>query len=224
VLCRCGRPRPTNRRPRTEQLAPAIMTSNSSRTSSVHSQIRSQHAPLIPGNLRHFREPQPSVEETLTRGVMPRDAGSQPMDDSFLEGTASAEIIENEVSAYTHLLGRRRSSHAHPGPCDHGTFSPRPATRNSTGSYSPSRLNFRDTFGGPEWDDNHLGEPGGSSGLAGLVEEGLMGGKKKMRTTHWLARRHGLRHTKSMFVNTGYTFLVTLGALLMGGMRALHSD
>ena len=210
-----GRKRPAN--PRTGA-APALMASNSSRNSSVHSQIRSQHAPLIPSSLRNFHEPQPSPEETLIRGVMPRDAGSQPMDDAFAgahEGTASAEIIENEVSAYTHLLGRRRhSSHAHPGPCDHGTFSPRPATRDSSVSYSSSRLNFRDTFGSPEWGDSHLAEPGGSSGLAGLVEEGLMGGKKKMSTTHWLARRHGLRHTKSMFVNTGCTFLVTLSAFM----------
>ncbi|KAI9783792.1 MAG: hypothetical protein M1839_003128 [Geoglossum umbratile] len=183
------------------------MTSPSSRNSSVHSQIRSPHTPLIPSNLRNSREPPPSPEETFARGVihMPQDDdGFQPTyHDALLgaqEETASAEIIgPEEVSAFTHLL-TRRSSHAHPGPCDHGTFSPRPPTRDSFGSYSSSRLKFRDTFGDPEW-DGHPGEPGDSSGLAGLVEARLTGGRKKMSTTQWLARRHGLSHTKSMYIN-----------------------
>jgi hypothetical protein len=177
------------------------MTPHSSRNSSTHSQAQSQHAPLIPSNLRNSREPPPPTEETLAHHSIQADDEFQSTGDALL-GTqgeiASAEIIEpEEASAYTHLLSRRRSSHAHPGPCDHGTFSPRPGTRQSSGSCSSSKLNFRDTFGG------NVGELGSGSGLGRLVEARLTGGKHgKMSTTQWLAKRHGLKNTKSMYVRS----------------------
>lgn len=80
---------------------------------------------------------------------------------------------------------------AHSGPCDHGTFSPRPGSVRSGYGYgfgsSPPR--------------SQEGESSKSRFGSFLENVGMRnGGKKKMSTTNWLAERHGITNTTTMYV------------------------
>lgn len=100
--------------------------------------------------------------------------------------------------------------------CAHGTFSPRPSTQRSYGSFASQHE--RDSFGGryPE----SLGEDEISADVAhGLLgdrtADGLLGGQgKKMSTTRYLARKHGIKNERTMCVAYRYTCLDTNDASL----------
>lgn len=82
---------------------------------------------------------------------------------------------------------------AHSGPCNHGTFSPRPESR-------PGSPSSAYGFGGTTPRDR---EGEGSKSIFGnfLENVGMRNGsgKKKMSTTNWLAERHGITNTTSMY-------------------------
>lgn len=80
------------------------------------------------------------------------------------------------------------TGHAHPGPCNHGTFSPQP------GSRAPSFLGREGTngFGGAY--------PGGSNSPRGVFDSSS-GNAKRMTTTQWLAQSHGITDTRTMYVS-----------------------
>lgn len=87
---------------------------------------------------------------------------------------------------------------AHSGPCDHGTFSPRLESR--AGSVRSGG------FGGsPSANGESSGAERNKSIFANIFENvglknGSGGGKKKMSTTSYLAERHGITNTTSMYV------------------------
>lgn len=129
-----------------------------------------------------------------------------------------------------------RKEPAHPGPCNHGSFSPtfdetRPGSIMSFGggdqgqSYGtfPGRglgLGSTTEAFGPEDGENSKGNgkgvrgsgettgesvEGGSTG-GGSSRRGWVGdavsamGSKKMKTTSWIAERHGITNMRSMYV------------------------
>jgi hypothetical protein len=80
---------------------------------------------------------------------------------------------------------------AHPGPCNHGTFSPQPHSR--AASIRSNDSNKKDTNGR------------GSRGIFGSIADSLTGGgsnvAKKMSTTARLAEEHGIQTSSIMYVS-----------------------
>lgn len=127
------------------------------------------------------------------------------------EPDARTALLGNQLDARTSLLGTDYyRTHAHPGPCNHGTFSPRPGTRQTNRSYEAS-IDSRH-FGGRY--PGGIGDEGGaSSNIHGVfgdaVADGVFGGGpgKKMSTTQWLAKKHGVKNTRAMYLAYYIPFL-----------------
>jgi hypothetical protein len=189
-------PSPTTNPPRSS-------SPTSSRTSSVRSQNLPQHAPIIPSGLReaHTMSQSPDDRRVGEDGVTVGTTAST----SKSHASAEADLADDTADATTSLLGNIRQTasgsateitsllrqpiefitgHAHPGPCDHGTFSPQP------GSKAASIREGRGDFGGAY--------PGGRSSPRGVSAEPNGNGIKKMTTTEWLAQQHGITNTRTM--------------------------
>lgn len=122
---------------------------------------------------------------------------SQTEEESIGIGTsllAQSEAMAGETSRETTPLLRRPiefvTSHAHPGPCNHGTFSPRP--------HSPTS-SIRSLDGTKSGTNS-----GGSRGIFESIADGLIGGggsaPKKLSTTARLAEEHGIKTSSIMYV------------------------
>ena len=90
---------------------------------------------------------------------------------------------------------------AHTGPYDHGTFSPRLESRNGS-----LRSSSEYGFGGASSHDRPENGEGSSNVFSNMLEgigmkarPGPIGKKKKMSTTRYLAQRHGVKNTKTMY-------------------------
>ena len=129
------------------------------------------------------------------------------------------EPSQHGIGAHTKLL----ESYDH-GPgcgsksCNHGTFSPRPMTHNSVRSWD-SRL----SFGGRYGEDIGDGDGGGSSNTRGIFGDAIVNGLfgagnkgKKMSTTQWLAKTHGVKNPRRMYVEISFNFVV---AFFLGDSR-----
>jgi hypothetical protein len=95
--------------------------------------------------------------------------------------------------------------HAHPGPCNHGTFSPQPHSRAASIRSS---------------DGNKNGASGpGSRGIFGSIAGSFAGGgsnaPKKMSTTARLAEEHGIKTSSIMYVS--YLVLEPLSKAMFKG-------
>ena len=94
---------------------------------------------------------------------------------------------------------------AHEGDCNHGTLSPRPGTRNTQLSFDStvSRQHFGGRYPGGLGD----GVAGSSSNTHGVLGDAFADGVlgpgdgKKMSTTQYLAKRHGVKNTRLMLVS-----------------------
>lgn len=98
----------------------------------------------------------------------------------------------------------------HSGPCNHGTFSPRLASR--AGSVRSGLGGFG---GSPSANGESSETERNKSVLSNFFENigmknGTGGGKKKMSTTNWLAERHGITNTTSMYVPTTPSLFTSL--------------
>ncbi|PQE28686.1 sulfate transporter protein [Rutstroemia sp. NJR-2017a WRK4] len=106
--------------------------------------------------------------------------------------------IVNETTALLKKPFELTTNTAHPGPCNHGTFSPR----------MMSRADSTRSFGGSPPHTAH-GTPGGEESeslfagvLKGLgVRNGSATKRKKVSTTSWLAEQHGITNTTSMYIH-----------------------
>jgi hypothetical protein len=205
---------------------PSGPSQQSSRTPSTASQSRvRQHAPTGPSHLRETYEPPPTPldrrqsasETSFSPGAYPvkvDDSGIEPLNEgsSTADDPRSAMGIEEQPDedARTHLLHQHPYDYtaAHEGDCNHGTFSPRPGTRNTQTSFDSSHSRHR--FGGRYPGELGKGVAGSSSNTHGLIgdafADGILGpgDGKKMSTTQWLAKRHGVKNTRlmSVFLNT----------------------
>ncbi|KZF23359.1 hypothetical protein L228DRAFT_260198 [Xylona heveae TC161] len=103
-----------------------------------------------------------------------------------------------EISARTYLLQNQldRGSGCGLSNCNHGTFSPRPATPVSRTSFD----NFAETGFGASYGTAGSSADGGDDNAS--ISSRLLGGigARKMKKTQLFARQHGIRHTKTMYL------------------------
>jgi hypothetical protein len=201
--------------PRQEEMpSSSTETSPHSRQTSRHN----DHVPLNPSQLRESYVPSDSSASpgaTYDRasssalrdigfssdGIQPaQDHASVRSGDNELATDGPTGILETEgPTARTRLLNHQNwdaGSCCGSENCNHGTMSPRPWSVKSYGTASSSMS--RTGFGGP-----YPGTPGTSSDPSDpLLGDGVAGrllpGKKKRRTTKYLAERHGIKNQTMM--------------------------
>jgi len=191
-------------------------TSPPSRTPSIRNPTTPAlpFTPLTPSGLRESHTVPKSPESTRTDGTdgteehypsssepSPRDyppnfGGDGAVDDDALDPRTyqSRDFAEQGASETTSLLRRPFeliSSVAHPGPCDHGTFSPRLESR-ADSVRSVEGEGSKGIFG------NLMGNLG--------MGNGSNGGKKKRSTTNQLVEQHGITNTTAMYVSISSMF------------------
>jgi high affinity sulfate transporter 1 len=117
---------------------------------------------------------------------------------------ASAREVAGETTSLLLRPFEYVASHAHPGPCDHGTFSPQPNSRaasikGSEGAGRPAYGRSRSLF-------NSMTD-GIADGFRGTVG-------KKMTTTARLAEEHGINTSKAMYALSSSKSLIVLTMLM----------
>ncbi|KAI9824455.1 MAG: hypothetical protein M1832_001990 [Thelocarpon impressellum] len=197
--------------------------------SSLRSQDRPAFAPGNPSGLRTSHRPPPSPEDTRTAWTDGKGAdGSGPepprIDDEGIHygGDDHAEPVERvddslvernidepaEAAAQEHLLSHEAWDQppAHPGPCDHGTLSPRPRPRRGGSIRSFFSLDSRVGFGGRYAGSTRDGAPNSGTNAHGVfgdaIGDGILGpdDAAKMSTTAWLAKKHGVTNPRLMYL------------------------
>jgi hypothetical protein len=104
-----------------------------------------------------------------------------------------AEEVAMETTALLRKPIEFVSDHVHPGPCNHGTFSPQP------NSCAVSIRSGLDGNKGGSYGDGS--GSGGRRGLLGSIADGIAPGVgKKMSTTARLAEEHGIKTSSVMYV------------------------
>jgi len=190
-----------------------------SRASSAHN--TTSYASLNPSQLRISHEPGTSpehrtsaaqsadgdlhVEDDTTRPVASEPTSPFTGPAHMAAEGGITEPSSQDVDAHTRLL---QSYNDHPNcglkSCNHGTFSPRPTMRRSYFSYD-GQSGIAGSYGrgaGDSVDGGSSGANGASGDTAG--DWTLGGGKgKRMSTTQVLARRHGVKNPRRMYVSLG---------------------
>ncbi|CAG8949219.1 hypothetical protein HYFRA_00004843 [Hymenoscyphus fraxineus] len=192
-------------------------SSDSNRTPSI-SQAAQQHAPANPSGLREaytLSQSPESIRDTGVSGgrtgvssanaspnIYPSHLDTDPAGDDEAESERAhgfAGLAGRPVGETTSLLRKPfefSTNTAHAGQCDHGTFSPSLESRTGsiTNDYGFGGSAPRD---GPE-------RAGSSSSMFGTILGGIGmrngTGKKRMSTTQYLAERHGVKNTTTMYV------------------------
>ena len=183
-----------------------------SRQSSLHSRYINQ-----PSRLRQSQSATPERPSEQHEGqhassthepLPPRDpeAGNPVTLVSRSATTARDKIVES----YFWLSGKSSCNNCGSGDCEHGTLSPRP--RGALESWNHSAAGGKDDSYGGKFDSR-----GGDivhNLLGDAVADGLVGettgrgnpdddsGIKRMSTTEWLARRHGITRRRTMYVHS----------------------
>ncbi|MCJ1245746.1 hypothetical protein MMC30_002950 [Trapelia coarctata] len=136
--------------------------------------------------------------------LLPNNAA--PLEDSadtHMEG-ALEEPSNYEADAHTALLESYNQSPACGNKhCNHGTFSPRPEMHRKAMSYD-SQFDFGSRQAGNLAASPTGDESNSARGIFGAaVAEGMFGrnSAKKMSTTQWLAKRHGVKDTRLMYLS-----------------------
>lgn len=201
-----------------------------SRTSSINPQ---HHAPQVPSSLREahivgspedIRDGRGLDTAASSSNTSPNTYPTHPHtdpdehEDDDGEGRAHGVGVSDfgsKVASETTALLKKPfefvSSSPHAGPCNHGTFSPRLESRADSVRSGLSGHGYG--FGGSP--PRTAREAGGSraSTFSSFFENvGLKNGsgssKKKMSTTSYLAERHGITNTTTMYVLKSQCFLV----------------
>lgn len=203
----------------------------SSRTPSLRGQSNSQFTPTHPSGLRESYTLATSPETTRdfggdgtddrqdensresneqssthahpTRGLDTITGADDEVDGQAYKSTGVGKNVTDETTALLRKPLEVVGNAAHPGPCNHGTFSPR----------LDSRADSIMSFGGsaPASPDGS-GEP--SDGMIGglLRSLGARNGSivkpKRMSTTDWLVEQHGITNTTRMYVLLRVTSLI----------------
>ena len=169
------------------------------------------HRPAIPSGLRqsqlapsspedHFHVP-PSegrAPEFASDGIHPHDYAPVDSDTSATHVHGAIDEPPMPPDAQTKLLGDGQKYHiprAHDcgdPKCSHGVWSPRPRYWRGYGSFAT--FNTVSSMDGNEERRDYTADT-----LGDAVTDGLLGHKNKKSTTHWLARRHGIRHDRLMY-------------------------
>ena len=207
-----------------------LLSASSSRNPSIASQAANQHAPTTPSGLREAHTSARSPEDregtpNMSMDVAPSSSEPSPTTSpTHLNTDPGAEHValdgkthgfsdlgSKAVTETTALLRRPFDflvSSPHEGPCNHGTFSPRVDSGAESIRSEQSGL----AFGGspPGGRRSRSGE--GSQNIFGSFLEtvGMKDGssrKKKMSTTSYLAERHGITNTTTMYATKFAIFL-----------------
>jgi hypothetical protein len=149
---------------------------------------------------------EPEIQKDGIHPTLPNDAHTHSGDG--VAGPVEVEPIFNtpfEPDLRARLLTHKNwdaASGCGSEHCQHGTFSPRPGTNRSYGSFASDIS--RDGFGGRY--PGALGDGFGSAAdsahgiLGDAIADGIMGGGQgnKMSTTRFLAKRHGVKNHRMM--------------------------
>ncbi len=177
------------------------------------SQLRMSHEPgASPGSFRSLQQSEDGQISPFSHEVHVDEEGIRRLGSKqtfpFAESLAARiegsldESPSHEADAHSHLLQACNEAPACGlKTCNHGTFSPRPTMRRSYVGYESQSL-----FGGGygqvlgDLDGASRGASYGTSGdvSGGWTPEGRTG--KKMSTTQWLAKRHGVKNPRTMYV------------------------
>jgi len=151
-------------------------------------------------NSRH----EPEVEDDGIHPTIPDDASARLSNEDTSEQLPIMDVSRTP-DLRTRLLSQRdwdASSCCGSVVCNHGTFSPRPGTQRSYGSFASDMA--RDVYGGRY--------PGGLeiNGQPADATQGLLGGSgagpgKKMSTTQSLARQYGVKNQRAMCVEQSFS-------------------
>lgn len=156
--------------------------------------MNAEHTTDTPSSREHFPHSYPTHLDT----------DPEADEDTLDEGSHGPSGLGSKAVTETTALLKKPfefiTQHPHSGPCNHGTFSPRLASR------AGSVRSGLGGFGGsaPANGESSEGQP-----VQGMyanffenigAKNGTGGGKKKMSTTNWLAERHGITNTTSMYV------------------------
>ncbi|KAF2089638.1 hypothetical protein K490DRAFT_37084 [Saccharata proteae CBS 121410] len=150
---------------------------------------------------------EPRVDSDSIRPTLPDHVSARSIRDNA--AAAQATIDEPEPNARTRLLSQADWDKAPAYGSEtggHGTFSPRPATIRSYGSFASEA-----GFGGPGRYPGGLGGDGqggaaeAAHGILGdAVVDGVLGTAtpaSKNSTTRWLAERHGVKYKRTMWID-----------------------
>lgn len=194
---------------------------NSSRNPSLSQ--HQHHAPNTPSGLRASvtlaRSPEDRVDQATASGRRTAPSSSEPSpntypthletdsdaDEHSLDGQVRGENeLGSKVASETTALLRKPfefvvGTPAHTGPCNHGTFSPRLESRADSMRSGNSGYGF---VGSPP---RRTGSGEGSGGIFGNMF-GSGRASKKMSTTSYLAERHGITNTRTMYVRLDFTW------------------
>lgn len=188
----------------------------------VPSGLRQAHMPpSSPEDHQHEPQANGHAPEVEADGIHPftHDYALHP-DTSPAEGQAAIDEPNPSPDARTRLLDEERKYNipkthncGEGEGCTHGAFSPRPRYSRGYGSfatYGTARSeDSREGYGGPyNADRRDDGQREGRTyrgdfiegALGDAVTDGLLGKPGKKSTTHWLAKRHGVRHERIMYV------------------------
>ncbi|KAL5325825.1 hypothetical protein ACEPPN_006959 [Leptodophora sp. 'Broadleaf-Isolate-01'] len=191
-------------------------SANSSRNPSIGQ--HQHHAPNTPSGLRASvtlaRSPEDRLDQhgtTTGRRTAPSSTEPSPntypthletdpdADEHSLDGQPhGASDFGSKVASETTALLRKPfefvvGTPAHTGPCNHGTFSPRLESRADSVRSGHSGYGFG---GSPP---RRTGSGEGSGGIFGNMF-GPGRASKKMSTTSYLAERHGIKNTRTMYL------------------------
>lgn len=147
------------------------------------------------------------------------------IDSEPAEPEAQGEIVEpaEQPNARTSLLDFGHKYHLPHNcgeyNCNHGTFSPRPRYHKGYGSISSSYdgprgdadVRSMDGYGGPlpaepaDIEDRSYRGDFVSRTFGDAITDGLLGKPNKRSTTHWLAKRNGVKNERWMYVDCEFT-------------------
>ncbi|KAB8337322.1 hypothetical protein FH972_021622 [Carpinus fangiana] len=182
--------------------------SHSRTASNGHNHSRNRdYAPLNPSHLRNSQRPPPTPAADMSQAG---DGTSMSRFSDYFDSKASSSRSTDENRPLLERADegdkaggadddyKTTKSNIHNAPGNYGSFSePHSPTVESPGE-SPLAMGGiypGDVDHAPDDDDN------AHSFLGDTVADGLMGGKTRMSTTKWLAKRHGVKSTKWMFVD-----------------------
>lgn len=150
-----------------------------------------------------FVESPPAMEE----GDGPRDMMASDQASANDNDNAAASANRNDGASErgllptirTRLFGRRPWSRSSDD-SDGNSFLRPHLLRNYGSIATIDTYDSRDGFGGPYQDDAGSGTVTPHGVLGDAVTDGLLGGAGHTSNTAWLAKRHGVKHDKYMYV------------------------
>jgi hypothetical protein len=175
------------------------------------------HAPQIPSQLRESHTapsessgmPSSSYKDELVASPPAIDEHDYQPVDSDQASVASASKANNDAPPETGLIPTIRSRLFGRQPWNRSSDSGgdassslRPDLHRSYGSVATmDTLDSRDGYGGPYQDDSGSGTMSPHGLLGDAVTDGLLGAPgQRTSNTQWLAKRHGVKHDRAMYV------------------------